>query len=111
MSKMAMVVDLHKCAGCGACAIACKTENNTQKRNKTQSFNWADFSYESEGRFPKISHTTRPVLCNHCSNAACIEACPVEDKAMFKTDNGITMHSDDRCIGCQSCQPPQTVEL
>ncbi len=104
MSKMAMVIDLHKCAGCGACAIACKTENNTQRRNKTQSFNWSDYSYEAKGRFPKISHTTRPVMCNHCTNAACVEACPVEDKAMFKTENGITMHNDDRCIGCQSCQ-------
>jgi Fe-S-cluster-containing dehydrogenase component len=104
MSKMAMVIDLHKCVGCGACAIACKTENNTQRRTKTQSFNWADFSYETTGRFPKISHTSRPVLCNHCTDAACVEVCPAEPKAMFKTENGITMHNDDRCIGCQSCQ-------
>ena len=29
--KFTMVIDLQKCVGCGACAIACKTENNTQQ--------------------------------------------------------------------------------
>jgi Fe-S-cluster-containing dehydrogenase component len=45
-----------------------------------------------------------PVLCNHCSNAACVEACPVRPKAIFKTADGITMHNDERCIGCRRCQ-------
>ena len=105
MSKQyAMVIDLQKCVGCGACAIACKTENNTQLRQDGQSFNWADFQYEVSGQFPDVSHTSRPLLCNHCSNAACVEACPVSPKAMFKTDDGITMHNNERCIGCRACQ-------
>ncbi len=104
MAQYAMIIDLHKCVGCGACAIACKTENNTQNRQNGQSFNWADFLYETKGVFPNINHTTRPVLCNHCSNASCVEACPVTPKAMFKTKDGITMHNDERCIGCRMCQ-------
>ena len=45
-----------------------------------------------------------PVLCNHCTDAACVEACPVEPKAMHKDEDGITMTNNERCIGCRSCQ-------
>ena len=104
MPKYGMVIDLQKCVGCGACAIACKTENNTQDRANGQTFNWADFIMKEEGKFPNVKATTMPVLCNHCTDAPCVKACPVKPKAMFKTADGITMHSDERCIGCQNCQ-------
>ncbi|MEK7365590.1 MAG: 4Fe-4S dicluster domain-containing protein [Candidatus Deferrimicrobiota bacterium] len=99
-----MVIDLQKCVGCGACALACKTENNTQARANGQTYNWADFIYREEGIFPNVSFAAIPVLCNHCSDAPCVKACPVEPKAMFKTADGITMHNDARCIGCRRCQ-------
>jgi Fe-S-cluster-containing dehydrogenase component len=99
-----MVIDLQKCVGCGACALACKTENNTQGSAKGQTYNWADFIYREEGKFPNVSFTALPVLCNHCSDAPCVKACPVTPKAMFKTADGITMHNDARCIGCRRCQ-------
>ncbi|HBO70764.1 MAG TPA: 4Fe-4S ferredoxin [Deltaproteobacteria bacterium] len=102
MTQYAMVIDLQKCCGCGACAIACKTENNTQNRQDGQSFNWAGFLYEEEGLFPNVMHTTRPVLCNHCTDAPCVGACPVE--ALFKTPDGITMINHERCIGDRACQ-------
>lgn len=102
--KYGMVIDLQKCVGCGACALGCKTENNTQARANGQSFNWADFMYKEEGKFPNVKFTAMPVLCNHCTDAPCVKACPVKPKAMFKTPDGITMHNDERCIGCRMCQ-------
>lgn len=104
MTQYAMVIDLRKCVGCGACALACKTENNTALRKNGQTHNWADFIHETTGVFPDTKYRTLPVLCNHCSDAPCVEACPVEPKAMFKTPEGITMHNDERCIGCRACQ-------
>jgi len=104
MARYGMVIDLQKCVGCGACALACKTENNTPNRDNGQTFNWADYLHGVEGRFPDINYTVMPVLCNHCSKAACVEVCPVTPKAMFKTDEGITMHNNERCIGCRLCQ-------
>lgn len=104
MPKYGMVIDLQKCVGCGACALACKTENNTQDRAGGQTFNWADFVYKEEGKFPNVKFAAMPVLCNHCTDAPCVKACPVKPKAMFKTPDGITMHNDERCIGCQRCQ-------
>lgn len=104
MAKYGMVIDLLKCTGCGACGIGCKTENNTQDRADGQTFKWADYYITTEGKFPNVVAKTMPVLCNHCTDAPCVEACPVTPKAMFKQDNGITMHNEERCIGCRLCQ-------
>jgi Fe-S-cluster-containing dehydrogenase component len=102
--RFGMVIDLGRCVGCGACAFACKAENNTRNRDAGQSHNWADFLMKTEGTFPNVTHWVMPVLCNHCSNAPCVEACPVTPKAMYKTPEGITMHNDELCIGCRKCQ-------
>lgn len=104
MTQYAMVIDLNKCVGCGACAMACKNGNNTADSANGQTHNWADFQVEVSGKFPKVKYVNRPVLCNHCTNAPCVKACPVTPKAMFKTPEGITMHNDERCIGCRACQ-------
>ena len=76
MPKYGMVIDLQKCVGCGACALACKTENNTQDRAKGQTFNWADYLMKAEGKFPKTKFEVKPVLCNHCTDALCVKALP-----------------------------------
>ena len=102
--RFGMVIDLQRCVGCGACAFACKAENNTRARGDGQSFNWADFVMKTEGAFPDVKHWVMPVLCNHCSNAPCVEVCPTEPKAMFKTPEGITLHDSGQCIGCRRCQ-------
>jgi len=102
--KFGMVIDLQRCVGCGSCAFACKAENNTRERGNGQSYNWADFLMKTEGTFPNVTHSVIPVLCNHCSNAPCVEVCPVTPKAMYKTPEGITMHDDATCIGCRACQ-------
>ncbi len=110
--RLGMVIDLQRCVGCGACALACKAEHNTRGRGEGQSHNYADFLMKTEGRFPEVTHSVLPVMCNHCSEAPCVAACPVEPKAMFKTPEGITMHDPALCIGCRACQSacPYSVE-
>lgn len=103
MPTYGMVIDLLKCTGCGACGLACKAGNNTQDRHAGQSYNWADYMIEVEGKFPNVLYTNYPVLCNHCAKAPCVDACPVEPKAMYKSPEGITLHNDERCIGCLAC--------
>lgn len=113
MTRLGMVIDLAKCNGCGACAFACKTENNTRDRTRGQSFNWADFLMHTDGVFPHTTHSVIPVLCNHCSEAPCIIGCPGNPekagpgkpfKALYKTPEGITLHDPELCTGCGDCQ-------
>ena len=113
MTRLGMVIDLARCVGCGACAFACKAENNTRNRADGQSFNWADFVMHTDGVFPNVTHFVMPVLCNHCTDAPCIKVCPGNPKkagpgqpykALFKTPEGITLHDPSLCVGCGECQ-------
>ncbi|GAB4178670.1 MAG: 4Fe-4S dicluster domain-containing protein [Calditrichia bacterium] len=95
--QLSMVIDLHACVGCSACDIACKRENNVP-----ESFAWSNHIIETSGTFPNLKYRYIPTLCNHCSDAPCVEVCPTT--AMHKEKNGITMHDADKCIGCASCR-------
>jgi len=95
--RLAMVIDLHRCVGCSACDIACKNENNVPA-----DFHWSNHIIETEGQFPDVRYRYIPTLCNHCKDAPCVKACPT--KAMYKADNGLTLHNADDCIGCKACQ-------
>jgi len=96
MAKYGMIIDLHKCVGCSACQIACKNENNVD----TGIF-WSWHITKTEGTFPDIRHEYIPTLCNHCEDAACVRVCPTQ--AMYKDENGLTLHDPEKCIGCKSC--------
>lgn len=94
--KLAMVIDLHRCTGCGGCTIACMNENNIQEGAA-----WAYRINSTTGKFPNVKYSYVPTLCNHCSHAPCVGACPT--KAMHKEDGDITAHDPNKCIGCKSC--------
>ena len=98
--RYGMVIDLHKCTGCGACAMACKQENNVQDGHF-----WCNYITEIKGSFPDVQYTYTPTFCNHCDKAPCIPVCPVKPhKAIFKNQDGLTLMDAERCIGCQACQ-------
>jgi molybdopterin-containing oxidoreductase family iron-sulfur binding subunit len=92
-----MVIDLHRCVGCAACDIACKSENNVP-----DGFNWSNHVIETMGKFPDVRYRYIPTLCNHCENAPCVLNCPTT--AMHKSPDGLTLHDADLCIGCRACQ-------
>jgi molybdopterin-containing oxidoreductase family iron-sulfur binding subunit len=95
--QYAMVIDLHRCVGCAACDIACKSENNVPVE-----FSWSNHILETTGRFPDTRFRYIPTLCNHCSDAPCVANCPTT--AMYKAEGGLTLHDPRICIGCRACQ-------
>ena len=94
--RLAMVIDLQHCTGCGGCAISCKSENNVQRGNF-----WAKVETTTVGKFPNVGFKSIPTLCNHCENAPCVRGCPTG--AMHKGYGNITMHAPEKCIGCKTC--------
>ena len=94
--KLAMVIDLHRCTGCGGCIISCKSENNLQ-----DGVAWSNKISRTVGKFPNVRYEYLPTLCNHCERAPCVQACPTS--AMHVSDGEIVMHNPGKCIGCKTC--------
>lgn len=96
MTRYVMIINLHDCVGCGTCEIACKVENEIPEG--------VFVSYHENkmsGKFPDVEYSYRPVMCNHCANAACVAACPTG--AMHKDEFGLTVHNLDACVACRRC--------
>lgn len=94
--RLAMVIDMQRCTGCGGCVISCKSENNVQRGNA-----WASRKIKTVGKFPNVRYEFIPTLCNHCEDAPCVKGCPTG--AMHKGYGNITMHTPKKCIGCKTC--------
>ena len=94
--KYGFVIDNRKCIGCHACTVACKSEHDVSIGvNRT----WV--KQTEKGEFPNTRRVFSVLRCNHCTDAPCVEICPVE--ALYVRDDGIVDFNNDRCIGCKSC--------
>ncbi|HKK74972.1 MAG TPA: 4Fe-4S dicluster domain-containing protein [Saprospiraceae bacterium] len=90
------VIDNRKCIGCHACTTACKSEHQVPVGvNRT----WV--KQVEKGTFPHTRRLFSVMRCNHCTDAPCVEICPVE--ALYFRGDGIVDFDKDRCIGCKSC--------
>lgn len=114
--QWAMAIDMKKCwekgkAGCKDCQVACHTVHNVPSIEDPEEeikWIWTD-GYEhvfpsQENHFVNENFHGRPflVLCNHCTNPACVRVCPTQ--ATFKRpEDGIVMMDFHRCIGCRFC--------
>jgi molybdopterin-containing oxidoreductase family iron-sulfur binding subunit len=103
--RWAMVVDLDRCIGCGACTAACYMENNVGIVGEEQVSNGREMSwlsverYQDPRRLEKI--TFLPLPCQHCDNAPCESVCPVY--APHHSKEGINNQIYNRCIGTRFC--------
>jgi len=88
MEKIALAFDKKTCMGCHSCEVACKQEHGLGVGPRLV-------------RVIEDSPDYFPVYCHHCAKAPCKEACPVE--AIYRTDRGIVLIDNERCIGCREC--------
>jgi Fe-S-cluster-containing dehydrogenase component/anaerobic selenocysteine-containing dehydrogenase len=106
-----MNIDLNLCNGCGACVVACTSENNVAVVGKTEMMRGHDMHwlridrYYSASRndkdFDNIDVVFMPMLCQHCDNAPCENVCPVA--ATPHSSEGINQMTYNRCIGTRYC--------
>jgi tetrathionate reductase subunit B len=94
--RYAMLIDLHKCIGCNACAVVCKSENDVPLGV------WRNWVKRVEkGTYPHSKEYYLPVVCNNCAKPICVTVCPV--KASIQRVDGIVYVDPHRCIGCRYC--------
>jgi molybdopterin-containing oxidoreductase family iron-sulfur binding subunit len=102
--RYAMAIDVKRCIGCHACAMACKMENNLPNniwwsRILTSGGQEMD---TAGGTYPNLHLQYIPLACQHCEDPACVKACPVG--ATYKREeDGIVIQDYDKCIGCRYC--------
>ena len=94
--KYGFIIDNRKCIGCHACTTACKSEHDVPVGvNRTY------VKQVEKGEFPNTRRIFSVMRCNHCTDAPCVEICPVE--ALYTREDGIVDFDNNRCIGCKSC--------
>ena len=86
-------IDPAKCTGCLQCEMACSYEH-TGVMNPAKS-RIKIFNFEHEGR--KVPYT-----CTQCTEAWCLNACPV-DAIRIDLTTGAKMVFEDTCVGCKVC--------
>lgn len=94
--RYGFIIDNRKCIGCHACTTACKSEHDV-----AIGVNRTYVKQVEKGEFPNTRRIFSVMRCNHCTDAPCVEICPVE--ALYTREDGIVDFDNNRCIGCKSC--------
>lgn len=94
--RYGFIIDNRKCIGCHACTTACKSEHEVPVGVFRT---WV--KQVEKGTFPSTRRVFSVLRCNHCTDAPCVEICPVE--ALYTRPDGIVDFDKNRCIGCKSC--------
>ena len=94
MDKKALLVDIDLCYGCLACEVACKQEHDLPVGPC-----WISVQTIGPQKVDgKLKMFFYPMHCMHCSEPACLKACP--EDAITKRADGIVLITEDKCTGC-----------
>jgi len=86
--------DYSKCSGCRRCEIACSLHHENTI--------WPEASRIRV--FMLIPGAEVPQVCAQCHDYPCVEACPVEPKALSVDEKtGAVIVDREKCISCKRC--------
>lgn len=96
----AFYLDVDRCTGCFACAVACMDQNDLE--TGVEPIAWRQvFKVETgsgvDARLRYIS-----LACMHCEDAPCLMACPT-GAIRRQTGTRVVAVDAELCIGCHSC--------
>ena len=94
--RYGMVINLIKCIACYGCTIRCIEEHFLPP-----DMLWNRVLISETGVSPDAIKHIYPVLCNHCKEPACVDACPTG--ATQQREDGIVWVDADKCVGCRYC--------
>jgi len=92
----ALLIDITRCIGCGACVENCKKVNDLPEEIAPvlDQDTWTVVQERKPGIFVRD-------LCRHCLDPACVSVCPVG--ALIKTPEGPVIYDKSICLGCRYC--------